>query len=1576
MRERAPLTIALILIMFISLLNPAPESLRELTKEDVIHTSDVTWSGNMTLDDHVTITSSATLTIEAGTKINVTEDVTVTISGNLDIQGTSISPVEIWGSWIAETSVQARWQGFLLESGSSTTVTHTEISDSRGGFDLESGATLDIGSTNFTDNIIGVWNKGTLTGDGFSCFTASTSCLRIDGTTTINQITSSSSSEVVHVNNGGSANIGTVHSTNDADVIVLESGSIFNGEIEADGFSRVVRGSGSVSATVTLDSIGTGNVLVESDSLSGLLVTGGSPCSSTCTVESIITGFVDDVVFSSLFLHCGGLNPCIDARVDGTLEFAGAWPSTEIYPSSLFARLRGDGGVRINQISVHSNTPLFDVSGNGALSVENSTLRGNGGMISGWSIDLSNTIIPADNTGFVLLDVNAQLNSVEIARSFSSSDSTSIGIRAVWSNLQMDNVAMIGWNEGIVCESECNLIGSTISSGDGGRNSGSGITVDGGSAQIASLETSASDVGINLIDGTIHVANWTVDMAHRSYGIQLANDANAIVREMPGYTSSGAHDGFGDGTLLWGSSGNPTLAVSVEEQFEESVIQVEDLVGNPISGASAHAHGFNEISNSSGEVILPLLPSGSFVEIEDPASGMGSSADMFPPGGSIQIAVVPGSGDWTIPTGVNARLVNGDFVLNGNLTIESTASLMLIDSTLTIPESSTLTIESNGLLKGDNGTLSGGTASLTAGVPFRGEGAGLLVTSQITFTCYDPWTWVKTSLTGDLSLSMDCELILDGGHASGAISLSQDSILRERSHLTVRVQDSGMLVEGANVSVGGSVVQTDGTGTASFSSNWRTVDGSGETVAGSKTVIVQHANINRYRSWNPSTSELIDVMISTINIGSTVEDIRLEPIFSPYHLGGNLAVTSGTSLEIMSGVELTLAEGVQIAIEGEMNTNDAWLGGLGSHGLKIHNNGQLTMNDGFYSGGPLIVESGGNAHLTEISISDAPLSVISTTNPTFLAIHDSIIQQSDICVRAQGASANLIIQSTEIQNCGMIGIWSTSAHLNLSDTTLGQGNAKGAWIQSSYGEVIHLNASMHNGDGAALDLDMQDSSLSISHLELASGGATSALQIEYSEGAHIRDSIIHGSPGAQIENSAIILERVDFIGADTGSAIAIFGAKSSNPVHIIDCEIEDYAIAIHLEGDIGDLESQPVLIEQSHLHATTAIEANTLQFMVNGGEIDGVIELIAMDKAWSATAVNVDVNTVSISGDARLYEGFDWTINMIDEQGNPLVSSVTFEIEVSEFDPLLGIQDLSFVDPDIIQILSRVHTESGTMDVQFANWSIASSNYLPQSGQLVLSTSGQRVLTIVVAPNMNPVITIIHPLEGSEINAGNTLHFNATATDPDGDEIVLWNWYLIGNDFERLIGESSSGEFYATEQGEWLLRLVVVDENGGESQASVLFTINPMDNDNDFIDSCQTQGSNAWFDPVTGHLCGPDLFDEDDDNDGIRDDRDDFPYDACAHKDTDGDALPDSILSNCETDFVADDDDDNDGIPDSEDSHPTDPNIGSESAEKSLAATVCSPGVVLTVGVLIVFTVFAILRYRGSDKTSFGRQED
>jgi len=347
---------------------------------------------------------------------------------------------------------------------------------------------------------------------------------------------------------------------------------------------------------------------------------------------------------------------------------------------------------------------------------------------------------------------------------------------------------------------------------------------------------------------------------------------------MPGSTSSGAYDGFGDGTLLWGSSATPNLAVSVEEQFTESTITVTDLVGDSIGGVSVYAHGFSEITNPSGEATLPLLASGSFVEAEDPASGMGSSATLSPPGGEIQIAIVPGTGDWTIPAGVDARLVNGDFTLDGDLIIESTASLMLIDSTLSMQETANLTIQSNGQLKGDNGSLQGGTGSLTAGVPFKGEGNGLTVSTSLTFTCYDPWTWVSTSLTGPLHLNQDCELILDGGHVSGALTVETDAKLTQRSHLKVTVIDAGNAVEGANVSIAGAVQQTDANGEVGAWYTWKVVDENGEIdTSNQQTVVIQHANVNRYQSWNPTSSAEMEVMISTVPTAQFLDWSNLTP---------------------------------------------------------------------------------------------------------------------------------------------------------------------------------------------------------------------------------------------------------------------------------------------------------------------------------------------------------------------------------------------------------------------------------------------------------------------------------------------------------------------------------------------------------------------------------------------------------------------------------------------------------------------------------------------------------------------------
>ena len=316
MRQRCFSILILASLVLAPLLIAAPTALRAPTHEGVVYTSDQLWSENMTLDDDVTIATGAMLTIEAGTQINVTEDVTITIEGDLEILGTSTEPVTIWGSWVAETSIQARWQGFHLDSGSSTTVEHANISDSRGGFDLESGASMSIQSTTLIDNIIGVWAKGSLSGEGLACESATTSCLRVDGTVILDEVSSTHSAEVIHIHGGGDANVALTSSVSDADVIVLDNGSTFYGEVHADGFTRLIRGSGSVTATIMPTEFSGGDILVEADSLSGLLIPDANR-GTHCTVNSLITGSIEDVEFRSLFFTCQSDTPCIDAEIDG-----------------------------------------------------------------------------------------------------------------------------------------------------------------------------------------------------------------------------------------------------------------------------------------------------------------------------------------------------------------------------------------------------------------------------------------------------------------------------------------------------------------------------------------------------------------------------------------------------------------------------------------------------------------------------------------------------------------------------------------------------------------------------------------------------------------------------------------------------------------------------------------------------------------------------------------------------------------------------------------------------------------------------------------------------------------------------------------------------------------------------------------------------------------------------------------------------------------------------------------------------------------------------------------------------------
>ena len=78
--------------------------------------------------------------------------------------------------------------------------------------------------------------------------------------------------------------------------------------------------------------------------------------------------------------------------------------------------------------------------------------------------------------------------------------------------------------------------------------------------------------------------------------------------------------------------------------------------------------------------------------------------------------------------------------------------------------------------------------------------------------------------------------------------------------------------------------------------------------------------------------------------------------------------------------------------------------------------------------------------------------------------------------------------------------------------------------------------------------------------------------------------------------------------------------------------------------------------------------------------------------------------------------------------------------------------------------------------------------------------------------------------------------------------------------------------------------------------------------------SCQTDPLNGTDIPSDFDGDGNcDYTDNDDDNDGTYDSQDDFPFDAGADTDTDGDGMPDTLIGNYTGDLVEDTDDDNDG---------------------------------------------------------------
>ena len=158
----------------------------------------------------------------------------------------------------------------------------------------------------------------------------------------------------------------------------------------------------------------------------------------------------------------------------------------------------------------------------------------------------------------------------------------------------------------------------------------------------------------------------------------------------------------------------------------------------------------------------------------------------------------------------------------------------------------------------------------------------------------------------------------------------------------------------------------------------------------------------------------------------------------------------------------------------------------------------------------------------------------------------------------------------------------------IEDIDLVSGSSNGAWIQQSEGMLSGWQSPGFDGSGAVLFLQMVDGDLSVSDMNLSTGIGEAALRIEGADEFEMSDSTISGAPGVYIQESELRLVRVDLTGQGTGDGITVYGTPSGGTT-IDDCDIDNYATALRMSGDIDEATGTGVQVLNSHLHAHTRL---------------------------------------------------------------------------------------------------------------------------------------------------------------------------------------------------------------------------------------------------------------------------------------------------------------------------------------------------------------------------------------------------
>jgi len=1474
---------------------------------DTVTTGDAAMSGTVVLDGNYTVSAGDTLTIAAGTTLDA-KNYWILVEGSLVATDATISS-SIQGSGQGGASAGV-WDGIIIAPDGDAVLDGVTISDAR--TCISANGRLDANDLTLSHCLIGMELYGTANLTGFSGNDLQSGGIRSTGTLNITDSSISNTSMAIS-------------STGNLDVDNLDI-------IDSGAGIYVTAGS------ATIDNLNVVNLsmgLHVEDGVSGYM----TGMTGERNVLAIDAGDSSNFPFQDITL---GAERLLQAWNSGDISVSNAQINGSFDSERAAIDIVSDADISFTDISLTNVTHGIDITGAGDYTFNNLiiTASGIGIQASGdLSLDINTMVMEVEQAGMLLSEIQGEftdstinisdggdngveilfgdyvIDNMEINKPYNSQEHNSIGMHAWLANsITVSNQMKIsGFATGLRLEDGK----MTIDDLAAGLSEDICIDLINGELIITgSLSTNASTTGITLGEGsTIVVASW--DSEYHTDGINIGESSIAAIRAWTAF-STAADDAIGSGTLYHSDIDFADIAASLDASvLTETAITITDLsdVGIP---AVVEVHGFTGTAASDGTITIPLTSGGSMVTATHQNIGASDSLSSGVSNQVLRVPIIPDD-DWTISAGQSVVLsAPGDdssHVAEGNITIEGGGSLFLQGSTLQMPEGSTLTVIGSGVFGGDGAILKGGNVSVTETWAITNTGP-LTIEENLTWdSCNGLAETTGLTVEGNIEISgaMDCTVKITDGGVQGEVTVQSGSELQIHTSLQVTVLDKGEPVEGATVNVNGNIANTDATGIVVYSTASRTVDHDSEQWAGRLNVSVNNGNLPEMFTWDTNYSMDYQFMASTITPGSISEWTVLERAWSPYHLQGDLTIPSGETLTIKDGVHLRVFDGYSIIVEGTVDVGSAVITSIGNSarwgGFEVGYDADTAL----YLTGTQVAEAAPGITMNGVSridlqsvlisrsgSSDPLIRTTAVASGTIDIIDSELNQGGSSCIEAQGAII-LTMNNVELESCSGAALWAQGIEVDITGLEIGNESSIGLDLSAVSGMIADVDTTLHDGVNVAIRVNLAED-LKLENLIL-SAPQDAALSITNSKNVEINGLDMLTSPGIEMDSTTGGFSDMSIDCGGSGTAISIASLRTSGALSIADSEISSCDTGIEVTS-VSDYNSA-VTFSDLEIVATITLSVDGADIYIKSGTFTGELQCANA----TVDLVNIEPTTTTASS------GEIWLWNSHIIQATLYGDAVSASFSVDNGD---GGWSTEFSGSSTELLFPyAIISSSGRSDYVTASFTISAEGASPMTQTLAVGPTADDIITISLTGNSPPSVVILTPSGESDLMEGGSFTASAEVSDdisPFDNLIITWR---LSDDTGVLVEEQNglTANFTNLEPGTFLLTLFAEDQQGAVNTTSVAIEVSLLDSDGDWIDTCNDA---TWFDSLVGFSCGPDVYDEDDDNDGYYDELDEWPTDACAALDTDRDGQPNTI--DCPeghtTLLVEDQDDDNDGTPD------------------------------------------------------------